>query len=155
MIQSSPTAASSSNYLPIFDSALEAYKKKTKNDLTSHPLLGKLESCHSPDAILTTLRREILGFEQPHSSDEKSTKWLSSTVKVLCAFSPAISTGVGQVSLISLVRNHHPDPYPVDMSTRGCHFHGNWHPSFREGSLSLALAIVVLKSHSGGYRCRH
>jgi hypothetical protein len=43
---------SRSNYQVIFDSALEAYKKKTGKDLTSDPLLCNLETCHSPDLIL-------------------------------------------------------------------------------------------------------
>ena len=48
------------NYQSVFESAVETYRKTTKNDLASHPLLTKLESCHSPEAILTTLRGQIL-----------------------------------------------------------------------------------------------
>jgi hypothetical protein len=99
MIQSPSAAASNSNYQSIFDSALEVYRKKTKNDLASHPLLTRLESCGSPEAVLTTLRREILGFDQAQSSNDKSTRWLNSTVKVLYTFSSTIREGVGLVSL--------------------------------------------------------
>ncbi len=98
MSQSSPTSTSSSNYRTIFDNALEAYKKKTKSDLALHPLLTKLESCDSPEAILTTLRGEILGFDQARSSNDKST-WLISTVKVLDALSSTIGRGISLVSL--------------------------------------------------------
>jgi hypothetical protein len=62
MSQTHTAATSSSNYQSIFDNTLEAYKKKTKNDLLSHPLLSKLESCDSPDDILTVLQDHILGL---------------------------------------------------------------------------------------------
>jgi hypothetical protein len=94
MSQSSTTSTSSSNYRSIFDNALEAYKKKTRSDLALHPLLTKLESCDSPEAVLTMLRGEILGFDQA-----RSTTWLISTVKVLDALSSTIGGGVGLVSL--------------------------------------------------------
>ena len=94
-----PTATSS--YQVIFDNALEAYKKKTKKDLRSHPLLPKLQACNSPDAVLTVLREQILTFDQSHSTsgtNDKLTNWLNPTVNVLYSFSEAIGAGVGLVS---------------------------------------------------------
>jgi hypothetical protein len=111
MIQSPSAAASSSSYQFIFDSALEVYRKKTKNDLASHPLLTRLELCDSPEAVLTTLRRDIFVFDQAWNSNDKSTRWLSSTVKVLHVFSSIISEGVGLVSLSGLVQGRHLDAY--------------------------------------------
>jgi hypothetical protein len=99
MIQSPPAGTSSSSYQSIFDNALDAYRKKTRNDIVSHPLLTKIESCDSPEAILTTLQGEILGFDQVPSSNYKSTTRLSSTVKVLHAFSSTISECFSLVSL--------------------------------------------------------
>ncbi|KAH9984958.1 hypothetical protein BJV77DRAFT_1152999 [Russula vinacea] len=61
MSQTSPEAASHSNYQAIFDSALEVYKKKTGKDLASHPLLGSFETCHSPDAVLAAFSGTIGG----------------------------------------------------------------------------------------------
>ncbi len=97
MIQSSSAATSISNYRSIFDSALEVYRKKTKSDLASHPLLTKIESCDCPEAILTTLRGEILGSDQARSSNNKSSTWLNSTVKILHTFSSTIGGTVGLV----------------------------------------------------------
>ena len=102
MSPSSSAVTSSLNYRLVLDSALEAYRKKTKNDLASHPLLNEFESCDSPEAILTTLRRHILGFDQARSSNDKSTTFLSSTVKVFCAFSSASSAIGGGVGLVGL-----------------------------------------------------
>ncbi|KAF8498196.1 hypothetical protein F5888DRAFT_229711 [Russula emetica] len=39
-----PHPASHSNFVPIFNAALESYKRKTKKDLASHPLLSSLQS---------------------------------------------------------------------------------------------------------------
>ena len=96
-----PTATTStSNYQAIFDTALEAYKKKTKKDLRSHPLLSKLQTCNSPDAVLAVLREQIPVFDQSHSStNDRLTKWLNPTVNVLYAFSEAIGAGIGLVSI--------------------------------------------------------
>ena len=99
MSQTSPPAASRSNYQAIFDSALEAYKKKTGKDLTKDPLLHRLDTCSSPDAVLTILRAQILEPGQPQNSRNRLTIWLNPTVNVLIAFSATVGALVGQVSL--------------------------------------------------------
>jgi hypothetical protein len=97
MSQTPPTTTSHPNYRPIFDSALEAYKKKTGKDLTSDPLLRRLEACHSADDILNILQEHITGFDQPHSSDRRDglTKWLNPTVNVLYTISITIGNSFG------------------------------------------------------------
>ena len=96
-----PTATiSTSTYQIIFDNALEAYKKKTKKDLQSHPLLPRIQACNSPDAILTLLREQIPAFDQSYSAsgtNAKLTNWLNPTVNVLYSFSAAIGAGIGLV----------------------------------------------------------
>ncbi len=99
MSQTLATTSSSSNYQSIFDNALEAYKKKTKRDLRSHPLLTKLETCNSPDAVLTLLREQIPALDQSRSVDDKLTKWLNPTVNVLYTFSEAMGGGIGLVNI--------------------------------------------------------
>ena len=102
MSQIPPSAASRLNYQAIFDSALEAYKKKTGKDLTSDPLFHKLEICHSPDAILVILREHIFGFDHPHHSSDGLTKCLNPTVNVLYTFSTIIGASPCLVSLRNL-----------------------------------------------------
>ena len=102
MPQTSLEAASRSNYQSIFDSALEAYKKKTGKDLTKDPLLRSIETCQSPDAVLTILRAQILGPGQSQGSSDKLTTWLDPTVNVISAFSAAVGGGVGLVSLTKI-----------------------------------------------------
>ncbi|KAH9988618.1 hypothetical protein BJV77DRAFT_964324 [Russula vinacea] len=89
------TSTSQSNFVSIFNAALETYKHKTKKDLTSHPLLPILQSCDSPDAVLTALRGQIPAFSQSQNGDDGLTKWVTPTVNVLYAFSSTLGQGVG------------------------------------------------------------
>ena len=102
MSQTSTEAPSRSNYRDIFDSALNAYKKKTGKDLTTDPLLSRFKTCHSPSAILAIFQTQVLGPGQPQSSGDKWLTWLNPTINVLNAFSAVIAASVGQVSLKTL-----------------------------------------------------
>jgi hypothetical protein len=99
MSQNPPGAASSSDYDVIFDNALKAYKTKTGKDLAKDPLLRRLETCNSPDSVISLLRQQIPGFDQSGSNDERLTKWVNPVVNVLCNFATTIS---GVVTLVSL-----------------------------------------------------
>jgi hypothetical protein len=100
-----------SNYDSIFNAALEAYKRQTKNDLTSHPLLSRLQSsCHSPRAILAALREQIIPIPSESlaaqsqsgdgdgDGDDRFSRWLVPTVNVLYAFSATLAEGAGIVN---------------------------------------------------------
>ena len=93
------TSTSRSNFVSIFNAALEEYKHKTKKDLATHPLLPRLESCHSPEAILTVFRGQIPGFSESQDADDRLTKWVTPTVNVLYAFSDTLGQGIGLVSI--------------------------------------------------------
>src|ERR1700755_2616617 len=51
-------STSHSKFNSVFNAALEKYKRKTKQDLAKHPLLPRLQSCASPEAILAVLREQ-------------------------------------------------------------------------------------------------
>ncbi|KAN0129916.1 Ankyrin repeat-containing domain protein [Lactarius tabidus] len=91
MSQIPPTGTSSPNFETIFAAALEAYKKKTKKDIASHPLATQLQSCDSSSAILTVLRAQVQANDQAQSADEKWTAWLYPTVDVVSAFSAVLN----------------------------------------------------------------
>ena len=93
------TSTSQSNFASIFNASLESYKRKTKNDLSSHPLLPSLQSCESPEAVLTVLRDQVPAFNQSQSSDDGLTKWVAPTVNVFYSFSGTIGQGVGLVNI--------------------------------------------------------
>ena len=99
MSQIPTTAVASSRFQAIFRDALKSYQKQTKKDLTAHPLASQLQSCDSTSAIIVVLQDQVREFDKSHSGDERLTKWLNPTVNVLCAFSAAVSGGVGLVSL--------------------------------------------------------
>jgi len=104
MSQSTPTAASSSsNFQSVFNAALEAYEKATKNNLRTHPIATKLQSCDSIAAILLVLQDLSQQFEQTRSREKSLRKWLEPTVTVLLAFSATLGEGVGLVNLKALI----------------------------------------------------
>jgi hypothetical protein len=93
------TSTSQSNFASIFNAALKSYQRKTKKDLASHPLLSSLQSCDSPEAVLTVLRDQTPTFNQSQNGDERLTKWVAPTVNVVYAFSSTVGQGVGLVCI--------------------------------------------------------
>ncbi|KAI0280182.1 hypothetical protein BGY98DRAFT_1175643, partial [Russula aff. rugulosa BPL654] len=101
MSHAHPTApsssSSSSNFQLIINNALDAYKKRTQNDLLAHPLAAELQPCNTPSAILAVLQKQLQGLDQSRSSDDRWTRWLDPTVNVLFALSATLGEGVGLV----------------------------------------------------------
>jgi hypothetical protein len=95
----STASSSSSNFQFIFNNALKAYEKRTKQDLLAHPLAAQLQTSDSPSTILSILQQQIQGLDQSQSNDDRWTKWLDPTVNVLYAFSATLGEGVGLVCL--------------------------------------------------------
>ena len=131
------TSTSNSNFASIFNAALKSYERKTKNDLTKHPLLPSLQSCDSPEAILTVLRDQIpAAFNQSQNGDDRLTKWVSPTVNVLYAFSATVGQGVGLVCIgifcrgeFSALTYHFRHSHRRMQSLRGSAF-SSWSVSF-------------------------
>ena len=94
MSHTHPTSTSS-NFQLIFDNALKAYKKRTKNDLLTHPLADRLKACDSASSILTVFQEQVQQFNE---SQRHNMKWLDPTVNVFHAFSETLGEGVGTVS---------------------------------------------------------
>ena len=101
MLRIPSPSTSRSNLDSIFNSAIQAYKKITGNDITSHPLATELQSCDSPDAILAVLRRHIPSSDQSQGGHEGFAKCLIPTVNVLYAFSATLGEGVGLVIIVA------------------------------------------------------
>jgi hypothetical protein len=104
MSQSSSEVSPRANYQSTFDSALQTYKKKTGKDLSSNPLFRRFETCRSPDDVIAILRQQVPGFNQSGSgsNDDRLTKWLDPTVRVITAFSMTIG---GAVALVNLTQD--------------------------------------------------
>ena len=88
----------SSNIERIFDTALKAYQKKTRQDLKKHDLFKQLEKCDSPAAILAAFQDDQFGLSRI-GGDDRLKKWLDPAVNVLYAFSATLSGGVALVSI--------------------------------------------------------
>ena len=94
MSHANPTTSSSPNFYLIFNNALEAYKKRTKNDLLAHPLVIQLQDCTSSNAVLALIHQQVPALQR---DDDRLTKWLDPTVRVLHAFSETLGGGVSLV----------------------------------------------------------
>ena len=106
-------ASFSSNFQSIFNASLQAYDNETENKLLDDPLAAQLQSCDSPNAVLTVLQDLVQQFDQRSTSDERFKNWLDPTVNVLYAFSATLGEGVSLVSPNSLslydpYSNHYP-----------------------------------------------
>jgi len=96
MSYANTTTSSPPNFQLIFNNALEAYKKRTKNDILAHPLVAQLQDCASSSAILALIHQQVQGLQR---DDDRLTKWLDPTVRVLHAFSETLGEGVSLVCL--------------------------------------------------------
>ena len=96
MSHPNPTTPSSPDFQLIFNNALKAYKKRTKNDILAHPLVIQLENCTSSSAVLDLIHQQVQGLQRDGS---RLTKWLDPTVRVLFAFSETLGEGVSLVCL--------------------------------------------------------
>jgi len=96
MSHANPTTSASPNFQLIFNNALETYKKRTKNDLLTHPLVGQLQNCTSSSAVLALIHHQVQGLQR---DDDRLTKWIDPTVRVLHAFSGTLGDGVSLVCL--------------------------------------------------------
>jgi hypothetical protein len=92
------SSSTSSNFQLIFDNALKAYEKRTKNDLLKHPLADRLQACDSASSILTVLQEQV---QELNKSQSSNTKWLDPTVNVLLTFSETLGQGVGSVCFMA------------------------------------------------------
>jgi hypothetical protein len=77
-------------FQPIFERALQEYKKKTGNYLTAHPLTDQITRCDSPEAILAVLEEKANELKRSQSGDERLAKWLTPTVNILSALSATL-----------------------------------------------------------------
>jgi hypothetical protein len=96
MSHDKPTTSPSPNFDLIFNNALDTYKKHTKNDLITHPLLVQFQNCTSPSEVLALIHRQVQGLQR---NDDRLTKCLGPTIRVLYMFSGTLGEGVGVVRL--------------------------------------------------------
>ena len=97
IMSQTPPVISPSSFQSTFSHALRVYKKRTREDLILHPLATRLQSCDSPDAILSMLQDQARAIDQSWNAHEKLALWLEPVVNVLYALSSSLGEGVGLV----------------------------------------------------------
>jgi hypothetical protein len=95
----SHTDIPSSTFLSIFDVASNEYKRKTGQDLQTHPFADQLDSCASADAILAVFQRQVDALNQARKCHQNLMNWLNPTVNILFLFSATLGEGISLVSL--------------------------------------------------------
>jgi hypothetical protein len=132
----------SSNFTQIFDTAVDEYKKLTKEDLRTHPFATAFGVCNTPDTILDVFRGQAQAFHGFREGDEKLMKWLDPTVHLLFTLSATLGEGIDLVSLsfplfISEVRSN---TCLLAILSRKDDIHGYWGSS-RSVSLPSCLNV--------------
>jgi hypothetical protein len=89
--------SASSNFIQIFNTAVEEYKELTKQDIRVHPFAATFNTCITPDAILDVFRGQAQAFDKFREGNDKLIRWLSPTVRALLAFSATLGEVIGQV----------------------------------------------------------
>jgi len=95
--QISSGSSTSSNFTPIFNAAVAEYKKRTKQDLHTHPFAAEFNACNTPDTILDVFRGQAQAFDRFREGDDKLMRWLNPTVQVLFTLSATLGEGIGLV----------------------------------------------------------
>jgi len=89
----------SSRLRTVFELALQDYEINTKISLANHPLVQKLENCHSIESITTLLQHQAGTFGEFQGRD-RIIKSIGSTVSFLYKLSATAALG----NVIGLVR---------------------------------------------------
>ena len=82
--------AGTTRFQELFESALQAFERKTGITLSQHPLAVRLQSCHSVDDITSLLQGQAQAFSDFRESD-RVMKSIKTTVLILTPLSDAAS----------------------------------------------------------------
>jgi hypothetical protein len=79
----------SPRFQTLFESAFQAYEKKTGVTLAQHPLAQQLQGCHSTQEIITILQGQVQAFDEFRR--DKIINSIKTTVSILTPLSAAAS----------------------------------------------------------------
>ena len=91
---------SSSNFEALVNEALTKYTQKTGDNLRSHPLASKIDSCKTAESFLAIFQGQVQEFEEFRKGDSKLIEWLRPVVDGLLVLSKSgeVQTAAGLVS---------------------------------------------------------
>jgi hypothetical protein len=101
---SNELGSSISNSQELFESALHAYKTKTGVTLVEHPLVVKLQNCHSEESIIAFLKGQIRASIDV-GANHRIIQSIENTASILCTLTAAVAPDctVGLVRLMALM----------------------------------------------------
>jgi len=79
----------STSFHALFDSAFQAYEKKTGITLADHPLAIQLQSCHSVESMTALVQDQASAFSE-FRGKERLMKFVTSTLSILTMLCAAI-----------------------------------------------------------------
>ena len=102
----------STHFRALFESALQAYEKKTGITLAKHPLTVQLQSCPSVEAI-TTLLQDQIGASSDSVGNERIMESIQNTISILSTLSAttALDWAIDLVCQKALVSCSHISDY--------------------------------------------
>ena len=118
----------------MINNALDTYKKRTKNDLLTHPLATRLQTCNTPSAIIVVLQEQVQGLDQSRSSDELWSRWLDPTVNILQTFSSILEAGASLVCFRTYLFELYTHIFATGIPTCECNLCQRRRPPFSEYS---------------------
>jgi hypothetical protein len=83
----------------LFESALQAYERKTGVEMTQHPLAVQLQSCHSVEDITTLLQGQVQSF-----SDIRERDRIMKSIKTIVSILNPPSDATSLADAVGLVR---------------------------------------------------
>jgi hypothetical protein len=87
-------------FLPLFESALQAYEKKTGIALAEHPFAVQLQSCHSVESVIVVLKGQAKVFSEFTGSDR-----ILKSIKSIVSISTTLSATALLGDALDLVRH--------------------------------------------------
>ena len=79
----------STSFRALFESAFQAYEKKTGITLAEHPLAVQLQSCHSVESMTALVQDQASAFDEFRGKG-RLVKFAKSTLSILTKLSAAI-----------------------------------------------------------------
>jgi hypothetical protein len=94
--------STSSNFVALFDAALDKYTKRTGQNLHDHPIAAIIDRCDSLDSILDVFKDQSLAFDRFRNGGPKLLRWLTPVANGLYVISTNVALSAG-ASLVSVM----------------------------------------------------
>jgi hypothetical protein len=132
----------STRFRVLFESALQAYDKKTGIILAEHPLTLRLQNCHSIESIISLLQDQISSPSEPGGNDR-----VMASIKSTVSFFSSISNSAAFDWAIGLVRQKVLKAWSTSLTVLGRHSH------LKMQYMLVSLSYLLYVPFSTSYVC--